>query len=72
MSSAGWIATWVLLIESHIHLAYALCSKNTVIKTAMALNITGSKLALHFVINMKVYPRYHSQLGLIETYLRKH
>jgi Tol biopolymer transport system component len=38
MSSAGWTATWVLLIESHIqfHQAYALCPKNTAIKTAAA------------------------------------
>ena len=37
MSSAGWTATRVLLIESHIHFrqAYALCSKNTAIKTSV-------------------------------------
>ena len=61
MSSAGWTATRVLLIESHIHFhqAYALCPKNTAIKTsATAAKKLADQIKLMEELVKKLADRY--------------
>jgi hypothetical protein len=69
MFSAGWTATRVLLIESHIHFhqGYALCPKNTAIKTssAAAKKLAG-QIKLMEELTKKLAERDYMEVELLE------